>query len=113
MDLELDQIFWFSDSVTFLKETFKKLIWKKVSWPQRKHEKSPECEHLTLYLRETPFNAFANIADPDQAALVRAAWSGSTLFAYGNMISDPTLEDMTSNFFVLCTNMQVYLYNYS
>ena len=28
---------------------------------------------LTLYLIETPFNAFANSADPDQAALVRAA----------------------------------------
>ena len=27
---------------------------------------------LTLYLIETPLNAFANIADPDQAALVRA-----------------------------------------
>ena len=28
---------------------------------------------LTLYLIETPFNAFANGTDPDQAALVRAA----------------------------------------
>ena len=28
---------------------------------------------LTVYLIETPFNAFANSADPDQAALVRAA----------------------------------------
>ena len=27
---------------------------------------------LTLYLIEKPFNAFANRADPDQAALVRA-----------------------------------------
>ena len=35
---------------------------------------------LTLYLTETPFNAFATRADPDQAAL--AACSGSTLFAY-------------------------------
>ena len=41
---------------------------------------------LTLYLIEMTFNTFANRADPDQAALVRAAWSGSTLFAYGNMI---------------------------
>ena len=40
----------------------------------------------TLYLMETPFNTFANRADSDQAALVRAAWSGSTLFAYENMI---------------------------
>ena len=27
------------------------------------------CDPLTLYLIETPFNAFANRADPDQAAL--------------------------------------------
>ena len=40
-------------------------------------------------------NSFATRADPDQAALVRAAWSGSTLFAYGNMIRyDPTLCSM-------------------
>ena len=41
---------------------------------------------LTDYLLKKHFNAFANRADPDQAALVRAAWSGSTLFAHGNMI---------------------------
>ena len=35
---------------------------------------------------ETPLITFANRADPDQAALVRAAESGSTLFAHGNMI---------------------------
>ena len=34
---------------------------------------------------KAPFNACANRADPDQAALIRAALSGSTLFAYGNM----------------------------
>ena len=28
-------------------------------------------------------------------------------------ISDPTIVDLTSNFFVLCTNMNVYLYNCS
>ena len=39
---------------------------------------------LTLDLIQMPFDAFANRADPDQAALIRAAWSGSTLFAYGN-----------------------------
>ena len=51
-----------------------------------------------------PFKAFANRADPDQAALVRA------LFAYGNMIRyDPTLVDLSSNFFVLSTNVKVYL----
>ena len=61
--------------------------------------------YLTLYLIETPFNAFANRAGPDQAALVRTTWSGSTLFAYGWKydISDPTIVDLTSNFFALCT----------
>ena len=67
---------------------------------------------LTLHLIETPFTASTNRADPDQAALVRAAWSESTLFAYGNMVY-PTLVDRTSNFFVLCTNVKVYLYKYS
>ena len=36
----------------------------------------------------------------------------STLFAYGNMIRyDPTLSlvNLTSNFFVLCTNVKAYL----
>ena len=61
-----------------------------------------------------PFNMFANRADPDQATLVRAALSGSTLFAYGNLIRfEPTLVDLMSNFFVLCTNVKVCLYNYS
>ena len=32
-----------------------------------------------------PFYTFANRADTDQAALVRAASSGSTLFSNGNM----------------------------
>ena len=68
---------------------------------------------FTLYLIETPFSTFANRADPDQAALVRAAWSGSTLFAYGNMLYDPTLVDLASNFFVQSTNVKVFLYNYS
>ena len=50
------------------------------------------CLSLTLFFMETPFDAFAN----------RAAWSGSTLFAYGNMIKyDPTLVYRTHNFFVL------------
>ena len=47
--------------------------------------------------------------DPTLVDLTRAAGSESTLFAYGNMIR----IDPTSNFFVLCTNMNVYLYNYS
>ena len=71
---------------------------------------------LTFYLIDS-FNTFTNRADPDQAALaklVRAARSGPTLFAYGKMIRyDPTLVELTSYFFVLCTNEKVYLYNYS
>ena len=74
----------------------------------------PNTLTLTLYQIEMPFNTFANRADPDQAALVRAARSGSTLFVYGNMIGyDLKLVDLTSNFFVLRTNMKVNLYNYS
>ena len=38
---------------------------------------------VILYLIETPFNTFANRANQDQAALVRAIRSLSTLFAYG------------------------------
>ena len=67
---------------------------------------------LTFYLIEKPFKTFANRADHDQAALVRAASSGSTLFAYGNLIRsryDPTLVDLTNNFFVLRTNVKDYL----
>ena len=42
---------------------------------------------FTIYLKEASFNAFAK-ADPDQAALVRAVWSGSSLFDYGNILFD-------------------------
>ena len=56
----------------------------------------PLFRHLTFYLIEKPLNTFANRADPGQAALVRAAWARSTLFAYGNMIRyDPTLVDQS------------------
>ena len=56
---------------------------------------------LALYPIEMPFNAFANRADPDQAALIRAALSGSTLFAYRNMSRyDPTLVVLPCNFYV-------------
>ena len=69
---------------------------------------------LTLYLREMPFNTFAIRANPDQAALVRCAWSGSTLFAFANKTRyDPTLVDLTSSSFVLCTNVKPYLYDNS
>ena len=71
------------------------------------------CFSITLYLIKTHFNTFASRAEPDQAALVRAAWSGTTLLAYGNMIRyDHILVDLTCNFLVLCTNVKVYLYNY-
>ena len=64
----------------------------------------------TLFNPLSHRDAFSNRADPDQAALLRAALPGSTLFAYGNMIRyDPTLVDLTSNFIVLGTNMKVYL----
>ena len=50
------------------------------------------CIFNPLPLRNA-FNTFANRANPDQAALVRAACSGSTLFAYRTMIRyDPTLH---------------------
>ena len=68
--------------------------------------------YLTVYLMEMPFGTFANRADPDQAALIyKRVYS---FIAYGNRIRyDPTLLDLASNFFVLCSNMKVYLYNYS
>ena len=57
---------------------------------------------------ETPLNR----TNPDQVALVRAAWSGSPLYTYVHMIRYyPTLVDPTSNFVVLCINVKVYLYN--
>ena len=44
----------------------------------------------------------------------RDAFNTSCKFAYGNMIRyDPTLVDLTSNLFVLCTDVKVHLYNYS
>ena len=67
---------------------------------------------LTLHLIETSFNAFANRADPDQAALVRAVWSGSTLVAYGNMINliiQEWIWQYFSNYSVLYTNMKSYM----
>ena len=56
-----------------------------------------KLDGLTLYLIKTHFNTF----------------SGSTMFAYGNIRHDPTLVDLTSYFFVPCTKVKVYLYNYS
>ena len=53
---------------------------------------------------EMPFNAFPNRADPDQAALVKAASSGPTQLVYGNMIRyDPILVKMTISLFYVQT----------
>ena len=54
-------------------------------------------ESLTLYLIEAPFNAFANRADADQAALVRAAWSGSALLID---ISEETISRIVTTRFI-------------
>ena len=66
--------------------------------------------YLALLIMEAPSDTFTNRADTDQEALISP---GSTLFANGTMSRyDPTLVGLTSNFFVLCTNMKVYLMNY-
>ena len=41
---------------------------------------------LVPYARLAALKCFANKIGPDQAALLRAAWSWSILFAYGDMI---------------------------
>ena len=81
-----------------------------VAYPSRQCQPSQACQDfspscsLTLYLIETSFNSFANRADPGQGLL----------FASGNMIGyDPTLVDLMSYFIVQCTNIRVYLFDYS
>ena len=59
-------------------------------------------QYLTLYLIETHLTLL-HLELPDQGLLCLLM----DLIRY-----DPTLVDLTSNFFVLCTNMKVYLYNY-
>ena len=57
---------------------------------------------LILYFIETPLKAFANRADPDQAALGRAASNQGLLYLLLKYdISDPTQLDLTNTFFVL------------
>ena len=64
---------------------------------------------LNLYLIETPFDTFANGANPDLVALTGVVRSGSTLFAYGSVDRcGPTQVNLTSNLFVLFTNGKVY-----
>ena len=62
---------------------------------------------LNLYLIEMPLNASANRTDPDQAALARAALSGSSMFFYDMIRYDPTLVDLTNNSLFLCTNISL------
>ena len=65
---------------------------------------SHEWHFNLLPHRDAPFNAFANSVDADQTALVRVC--SDCLWKYD--ISDPKLVDLTINFFVLCTNMNVF-----
>ena len=59
---------------------------------------------LTLYLIETPFITFANRADPGHKSCLIRVYS-VILLKYD--ISDPTQQDLTNNFFVLCTNLKI------
>ena len=53
---------------------------------------------INPFTMETHFKTFAK----------RAARSRSTLFAYGNMVSEQTQVDLTSKVLVLCTNIKVF-----
>ena len=68
---------------------------------------------LSRVLIEMPFDAFANRANPDQAAHKSFLIWVYSVCLWNYDISDPTLVNLTSNFFVQWTNMNVYLYNYS
>ena len=62
---------------------------------------------VTLYLIET----FLTHLQTEQTQIRQLLLA---LFAYGIMIRyDPTLVDLTSNVFVLRTNVNIYLYDYS
>ena len=67
------------------------------------------------YLVAYVLNTFANRADPDQAALIELPEQGllCLLLKYMYDISDSSQLDLINNFFVQCTKMKVYLYNYS
>ena len=66
------------------------------------------CFNPSLPHRDA-FSRFANRADLNQAAPTRVY--SICLWKYD--IANPTQMNLTSNFLVLCTNMKVYLYNYS
>ena len=57
----------------------------------------------------------ANRADPDQAALIRASCLIRiySVFLWNMIRYDPTLVNLASIFVVLCTNVKIYLCNYS
>ena len=60
---------------------------------------------------ETHFNTFANRADPEEAALVRAARPGSTLFAYGyTIIYYHTLVDLARYFLLYVHKREKFIY---
>ena len=64
----------FDTLVLFLKEFFEKVDFEKKNQQTTKSMKNYQVGiELIIFLIEMPFNAFANRADPDQAALVRAA----------------------------------------
>ena len=56
----------------------------------------------------TPFNAFDKRADPVQAAPEELPDQDYSVCLWKYDIADPTLVDITSNYFVLCTKMKVY-----
>ena len=56
--------------IVFLKEFFEKVNIEKSVNDNKSMTNYLVCWELTLYLIETPFIAFANRADPDQAACV-------------------------------------------
>ena len=68
---------------------------------------------LTFSLIEAPFDTFANRADPDQGLLclhIGSSFKSCLIRVYSVMIRyDPTLKDLTRNFFVLCTNVKVFI----
>ena len=65
-----------------------------LNWPY--NNICTSASDTTLYLKEKPFNDFANRADLDQAALVRAACSGVySVCSWKYDISDPTQVDLT------------------
>ena len=69
-----------------------------------KYTKSTIISIMMNKLNPLPHCAFANRADPDQAALVRAADQGLLCLLLKYDISNPTQ---------LGLNMKVYLYNYT